>query len=535
MTVQLGAVRRRTGKVLEEYGAPLGDVLAVSAEEALLYSPTSSLKRMIDLGIAGEPSLSRRLDADSARQRVTETGLQLTIPDDGIQERALDILIERKREERLRRDTLMRAPQGVGPLTLRFAVGVVSSLRDPLNIIASFIPVVGPQRYAAMLSRQATKLGRAGLRARVGALAGAVGGAAVEPLVLLAATQEQADYDLSDSLLNVAFGTVLGAGLHTGAGAISDAIKKRIPRAETPPSGTLARQLSEVPRIVREAALRAAVAQEASGFRADVEAIVGPALLEVSVLEATLRAAPALEVRLGARIKEIDAALEGAPVERISLRAELKALAHEQEILRGAQGRLGKAAQQAETREARREVHEQFVRRKQRESAVQKRIETIQETLTGLPRVDALNAERARVESALASLKTGKAPDTSAVGVHPGPVFGRDRAALLGHGQVGRKMLDGVRETADSAAAPENVRVADFKASEDAQTRLDSADTGTDEAAARAAMGEEVDALRAEMGDGADAALAGTNARLADAEELRDVLRAAAICYMRTG
>jgi hypothetical protein len=42
---------------------------------------------------------------------------------------------------------------------------------------------------------------------------------------LTAKTQEQADYDMQDSLLNVAFGTVFGGGLHTVAAGISAAAR----------------------------------------------------------------------------------------------------------------------------------------------------------------------------------------------------------------------------------------------------------------------------------------------------------------------
>ena len=66
---------------------------------------------------------------------------------------------------------------------------------------------------------------RAGLtKARFGkgAIEGLVGIAAVEPLVYTAATREQSDYDLVDSLIAVTFGGVLGGGLHVGVGKLKD-------------------------------------------------------------------------------------------------------------------------------------------------------------------------------------------------------------------------------------------------------------------------------------------------------------------------
>ena len=59
-------------------------------------------------------------------------------------------------------------------------------------------------------------------RLKRGAIEGAGGALLLEPLVYGAAQRIQADYDLYDSLLNVAFGTVLGGGLHVGAGKLRD-------------------------------------------------------------------------------------------------------------------------------------------------------------------------------------------------------------------------------------------------------------------------------------------------------------------------
>lgn len=57
---------------------------------------------------------------------------------------------------------------------------------------------------------------------------GAVGAAVVEPLILMASEQDQADYGMADSLMNVAFGTVLGGGLHATGGLISEMRRARL-------------------------------------------------------------------------------------------------------------------------------------------------------------------------------------------------------------------------------------------------------------------------------------------------------------------
>ncbi|MCQ3033030.1 hypothetical protein NLO88_20470 [Pseudomonas syringae] len=84
-----------------------------------------------------------------------------------------------------------------------------------------------------MLGRATGPLGRAGVRAGVGAVEGSVGAAILEPLPLLAASQDQTEYGLSDSLANIALGGILGGGLHSVGGAASDALRRRL-STETP-------------------------------------------------------------------------------------------------------------------------------------------------------------------------------------------------------------------------------------------------------------------------------------------------------------
>lgn len=109
--------------------------------------------------------------------------------------------------------------QGTG----QFGVGLVASMLDPLAIGASFIPVVGQARYANMVAKH----GRTPARLMKGGVEGAVGAVAVEPIVLGVATYEQnKDYTLANSLMNVVFGTVMGGGLHAVAGKVGDALSK---------------------------------------------------------------------------------------------------------------------------------------------------------------------------------------------------------------------------------------------------------------------------------------------------------------------
>lgn len=126
-----------------------------------------------------------------------------------------------KREELQRQNILSRATPGILPGAARLGVGFLVQAVDPLNVASAFIPVVGEARFAALVGR----IGVTPARLARGATEGLVGAAVVEPLVYLQAQSEGADYDAYDSLLNLAFGTALGGGLHAGFGKISDWIR----------------------------------------------------------------------------------------------------------------------------------------------------------------------------------------------------------------------------------------------------------------------------------------------------------------------
>ena len=143
--------------------------------------------------------------------------------------------MKKKKDERSRQSIIERGPKGFGVGALKFATGLGVSLFDPINIAASFIPVFGQARFAGLVARQ----GFTRARLAKGVTEGAVGAAVVEPIVYGVAKEVQADYGLADSLLNITFGTILGGGLHVGAGKLKDLrtaskFKQRVKEANTP-------------------------------------------------------------------------------------------------------------------------------------------------------------------------------------------------------------------------------------------------------------------------------------------------------------
>lgn len=293
-----GDVRIRTDKRLDEFETPFADVMGAAFEQAYRENPLQALGRMSDLGeerfgatevlpapatsglmpgdpAFGEPTKPRPrtplVSAEDARARIKEEGVKLEVPDSGIPHGALQILIDRKRAEMKRADAIQRSSGDILTQGARFGTALAASVLDPVNVGLAFVPAVGPTRYALMVERAGGAFGRAGVRAGVGAVEGAAGAAIVEPVIYAAGRTEQADYDLTDSLLNIAFGTAFGGGLHVGGGAVADAVNWRTARAKD----GLARALAEASPETREAALRTAVSQVVEGRQVSVDGLLG--------------------------------------------------------------------------------------------------------------------------------------------------------------------------------------------------------------------------------------------------------------------
>lgn len=252
MTIFAGDAPALDRRTLLDVPAESGDVFGSAFDEAFSTNPSTSAFRLEELAqqqdgravVMGPesyfaPNAGRMepdtplIAADQARNQVADAGLDIKIPEQGIRQGALDVLMERHREQLARQQIMVRANGGSMPTQI--AASLAASLLDPLNIASAFVPVVGEARYASMLARATTPLGRAGVRAGVGAVEGSVGAAILEPLPLLAAQADQTEYGLSDSLANIALGGVLGGGLHSVGGAVSDALRRRL-AADTPRS-----------------------------------------------------------------------------------------------------------------------------------------------------------------------------------------------------------------------------------------------------------------------------------------------------------
>ena len=134
----------------------------------------------------------------------------------------VNLLVEKKKDELKKQQIVQRGPKNIFAKSSYFISGLGAAFLDPINIGASFIPVVGQARFLNNVARYGVT------RARMlkGVQEGFVGNVAVEPLSYVSANQEQRDYTAANAITNVMFGTVLGGGMHVTFGKIGDMYKK---------------------------------------------------------------------------------------------------------------------------------------------------------------------------------------------------------------------------------------------------------------------------------------------------------------------
>ena len=210
----------------DRYSKSLTETLGAIASDNWEYNPFTATKTHRSLNVAERESM-RENESRINRQELNKeySDLGLYFEEDEYQS-VVDIMVSEKQEERARQSIIQRGPEGSwNPLSsgfyvgaAKFATGLGVSMLDPINIGASFIPVVGQARFAALAARTSLRTARL---AR-GTIEGAVGATLVEPIVYSAAQRVQADYDLRDSFMNITFGSILGGGLHVGVGKIRD-------------------------------------------------------------------------------------------------------------------------------------------------------------------------------------------------------------------------------------------------------------------------------------------------------------------------
>jgi hypothetical protein len=243
---------------LEAVEASTGEVLAATAGSAWAGSIGPRLWDWFSRGTA-EPG--RTLAAEEANATYGIPGV-LSF-DRPVTEGVASALREAREAEQRRQAIIARRPDtlatsGAARLALTFGTAIL----DPVNLGAALIPFVREARLMQLMGTTSITAGRAA----AGAVSGAAGMAILEPAEYALSRAEFNDRSMTDTLGAIAFGGVLGGGLHTLGGAAADAIRGR----RTP----IEAAMGNMPAPIREGMLRGAVAAVAEGRPVDVAPLV---------------------------------------------------------------------------------------------------------------------------------------------------------------------------------------------------------------------------------------------------------------------
>lgn len=208
-------------------------------EDALYHSPTSAVNRITSLnlekqtdfsslagGIDMSPAFTPRiLDPKEANEKYGMHG-QLHF-DEPITESAAQLMYQRKVDENDRDYQISSGSTSGFRNVSGFGVSMAASLLDPINLASMFVPVLGEERIAEAAKNFSTSpLMR---RLAQGGLTGLSAQATLEPLILKANMDDQANYTLLDSAKNLGFGLAFGGLVHAGLGAIADRVRSLKP------------------------------------------------------------------------------------------------------------------------------------------------------------------------------------------------------------------------------------------------------------------------------------------------------------------
>ncbi len=195
------------------------DTAGATFYNAWNYNPTSSVFRAVEQTQAYQSS-STYLDKDELNKQYGHLGLFFK---KDTREGVVDFLVERKKLEIERQNIISRGPTDKLSKSFFFLESLGTSFLDPINIGASFVPVVGQARFVNMVARSGKNIARM----KKGFVEGLVGNTAVEPLVYGVSKSEQANYDMYDSFANIALGGFLGSAAHVGFGKLGDFIAEK--------------------------------------------------------------------------------------------------------------------------------------------------------------------------------------------------------------------------------------------------------------------------------------------------------------------
>lgn len=181
-----------------------------------MFEDTSigSIKRVNEVNKArAEIEDNEMLTAEEANAKYAQYGVHFNNP---IRKQEAEVIAAQKIKEMAARERLSRSEGTFMSGATSLAGSMVGSLADPINIATLFIPV--SKLIPALKGLEAAGfMGRTLVRGADGVIMNAL----VEPLPLYAASIDQRDYTMADSMFNLAAGGVFNAGM----GALVDGVR----------------------------------------------------------------------------------------------------------------------------------------------------------------------------------------------------------------------------------------------------------------------------------------------------------------------
>lgn len=173
-----------------------------------------SVKRINDINKArAEAEDNEMLTAEEANAKYAQYGVHFNNP---IRKQEAEVIAAQKIKEMAARERLSRSEGTFMSGVASLAGSMVGSLADPINIATLFIPV--SKLIPALKGLEATGfMGRTLVRGADGVIMNSL----VEPLPLYAASIDQRDYTMADSMFNLAAGGLFNAGM----GALIDGVR----------------------------------------------------------------------------------------------------------------------------------------------------------------------------------------------------------------------------------------------------------------------------------------------------------------------
>ena len=128
------------------FQSSLSETLGAVAADAWNYNPVSSIYRLGVLENARNSNEDEPLiPVDELNKKYNELGL---VFDQDEKQSVVDILVERKKNERQRQSIIQKGPKSIWVSGLKLGTSFAVSALDTINVAAAFIPVVGQARFA---------------------------------------------------------------------------------------------------------------------------------------------------------------------------------------------------------------------------------------------------------------------------------------------------------------------------------------------------------------------------------------------------